>query len=111
MEFNQKVNMEIGDRGLSPIDPETYASLDPEEQKQYEPVYLKYRDKKIRDYDVCYECGTTRFAGWVTVQVPVGEPWLYNVAPTLTARMIDVMASSDVLYARALGKALYGDKD
>lgn len=81
-----------------------YAKLG-DRQKYYEPVYAKYRTKKIRDYD---EYDT--FAGWKPIQVGIGEPISYKYMGYYAARTIDQINSSNVLMDRVLNKKKWTNK-
>lgn len=106
--FYQQVNMEQSDPTRNPVTPEIYAALPESEHKFYEPEYLNYRTKKVRNYDTCYECGTTRFVGWVEIQVPVGDPHRYVPSAPIIVQMIDSINDANVLAARIMGKFYEG---
>jgi hypothetical protein len=75
-----------------------FAELDGERKKYYEPLYAKYRTKKIRDYDPDYG----NFVGWRPIQIGLGEPIGYRYVGYFAARMIDDVLRSNVLMARVL---------
>lgn len=80
------------------LDLEGYSKLDSERKKYYEPLYAKYRTKKIRDYDPDYG----NFVGWRPIQVGVGDPIGYRYVGYIAARTIDQVNSSNVLMARVM---------
>lgn len=77
-----------------------YEQLD-DRQKYYEPLYAKYRTKKIRDYDPDYG----NFVGWKPIQVGLGEPISYRYVGYFEARVIDQLLSSNVLMQRVMNSA------
>jgi hypothetical protein len=82
-----------------------YAKLG-DKQKYYEPLYAKYRTKKIRDYDI----DTGQFVGWRPIQVGIGDPTSYKYVGYFEARMIDQINSSNVLMDRVLNKPIKWSK-
>jgi hypothetical protein len=77
-----------------------YAKFDDERKKYYEPLYAKYRTKKIRDYDPDYG----NFVGWRPIQVGIGDPVGYKYVGYWAARTIDQINNSNVLMKRILNK-------
>lgn len=75
-----------------------YAALDEERKKYYNPLFAKYRTKKVRDYDPDYG----HFVGWRPIQVGVGEPIGYEYVGYLPAKAIDAILNSNVLMERVL---------
>lgn len=109
MEFYQQVTFERSpDPKRTPITPEQYEQLEATEKRHYEPEYLEFRTKKVRDYDTCYECGHSRFTGWIDTQVPIGKPYRYKPCSPITEVMMDRMLESNIIAARLLGNGLYG---
>lgn len=78
-----------------------YDKLDAERRKYYEPLYAKYRTKKIRDYDMDYG----NFVGWKPIDVGIGEPIGYKYVGYWSARLIDQVNSSNVLMSRIMKKS------
>lgn len=76
-----------------------YAKLG-DRQKYYEPLYAKYRTKKIRDYDPDYG----NFIGWRPIQVGIGDATTYKYVGYWVARTIDQLNSSNVLTERIFNK-------
>lgn len=78
-----------------------YEALDDERKRHYEPLYAKYRTKKVRDYDPDYGY----FVGWKPVQVGMGEPVGYKYIGYISAKLIDLVMDSSVLTTRILNKS------
>jgi hypothetical protein len=90
---------------------EKYAELSSDEQFFYDPLYKKYKTKKVRDYQDC-DLGHTHFMGWVEVRTPIGEPISYVRDNSLTRqtmklmkpKIVDSLLESNVLMSRILSK-------
>lgn len=102
MDFTQVINFtnSAPDGWAEKLTLKQYYNLDTERKKYYEPLYAKYRTKKIRDYDV--ETGS--FVGWRPIDIGIGEPVGYKYVGYFAARMIDNVMRSDILMSRVLGK-------
>lgn len=104
MNFNERVLTVTANRTppegwLQKLTLKQYAELNNERKKYYEPLYAKYRTKKIRDYDE-YD----NFAGWKPIQIGIGNPISYEYVGYWTARTIDQINNSNVLMSRILNK-------
>lgn len=77
-----------------------YDALDDKARRYYEPLFARYRTKKVRDYDPDYG----NFVGWRPIQVGVGEPIGYKYVGYIAAQAIDRIMDSNVLTARVLSR-------
>lgn len=101
MNFSERVltmGMEAPEGWKQKVTLKQYAKLG-DRQKYYEPLYAKYRTKKIRDYDEC-----DNFAGWKPIQIGIGDPIAYEYVSYWAARTIDQLNSSNVLTERILNR-------
>jgi hypothetical protein len=102
MQFSERVltaTMGSAPEGwLDKLTLEQYAELDEERKPYYEPLFGRYRTKKIRDYDPDYG----NFVGWRPVQVGVGDPIAYKYVGYFAAKTIDAALKSNVLASRIL---------
>lgn len=82
MNFIDAINLGYIPEGYKKhVTPEIFATLDAEHQYYYEPEYKEYRNKKVRSYYECEECGHKEFTGWEEQLSPIGKPYRYRATP------------------------------
>lgn len=82
---------------------EEYSTLGTDRRYYYQPIYAKYRTKKVRDYDPDYG----NFLGWRPIEIGIGEPTGYKYVGYIAAKAIDQINSSNVLMGRILKNERY----
>lgn len=93
------------------ITPKAYKKLSENEQFFYDPVYAKYKTKKVRSYENC-DLGYSHFMGWVEERTPIGDPIQWARDNSMTRQMskialpkvIDSVLDSNVLMSKILNK-------
>ncbi len=101
--FNDRVMNVTSGESKERISPEAYGGLSEKEQAHCKgSLYSKYKTKKIRDYDECYECGHRTFSGWIDQTIGIGEPLEYKKMNLFEIKLVDSILKSNILYARIL---------
>lgn len=102
MNFNEVVSFmnKAPDGWREKLSLDEYDNLDDERKKYYEPLFAKYRTKKVRDYDLDYG----NFIGWRAIKVGIGKPIGHKYVGYFAAKMIDDTLKSNVLMDRVMGK-------